>query len=198
MLTPPRFQASTVSTPASVVILFVILLLCSIWSFCILIAVLRANNTALWIAFWDIVCMGALIAGVAVTSNLANYECGTVVRTYYYTADGRRLSDPFVSDQAVQRQQFWDHPGNCNLLKAAWGLAIANIIMFFITALLAISIYKQNEEEMRLERPRSAIVQEKVYMEYPDRPRRAHRSRHASRSDRRRGEGIYGDRFSEY
>lgn len=148
--------------------------------------------------------MGALIAGVAVTSNLANYECGTVVRTYYYTADGQRLSDPLGSDQAVQRQQFWDHPGNCNLLKAAWGLAIANIIMFFITALLAISIYKQNEEEMRLAeferlgRPRSAIVQEKVYMEYPDRPRRAHRSRHAGRSDRRRGEGIYSDRWSEY
>ncbi|KAI5818052.1 hypothetical protein BZA77DRAFT_386417 [Pyronema omphalodes] len=191
------FQSSTHPTPASIVILFLILLLSSIWSFCILIAVLRAHNTALWITFWDILIVGGLIAGISITSNLANYECGAVIRTYYYTVDGRRLSDPgfLISDQP--QQQFWDKAGNCALLKAAWGLALVNVLLFFGTALLAWLVYRRNQQVVLLVSPPSEIKEE-VFVEYPDRPRRMHRSSRASRSDRRRGEGIYGERYEEY
>jgi len=142
--------------------------------------------------------MGALIAAVATTSNIANYECNAVAQntnqTIYITSDGQRIAT-FPTNVPVDNTiDFWDNPDNCTLIKAAWGLAIANIIMFFITAILAVIIYKQNEEEMnkgRIVVVEDAPVVEKVYTEpagYPERPRQARRShgRHprSSRSSR--------------
>jgi len=189
-----------------VLTLFVVTLLASVWAFCILIAVLRAGNTALWIAFWDVVAMGALIAAVAMTSRIANYECNAVVtpaatQTVFITSDGQRITgtpanvnftDNGNNNNNNNNNEFWNNPDNCSLIKAAWGLAIANIIMFFITAILAVVVYKQNEQEM--ERHRTFIVEdtpsgEKIFVDpaaahYPERPRRAHRSHHPSGSSR--------------
>jgi len=197
------YNSNAIRAPGGVICLFVVTLLASVWAFCILIAVLRANNTALWIAFWDIVAMGALIAGVATTSNIANYECNAVSQntsqTVFYTADGERITtrpnNVITTTTGDSDRDFWDNPNNCNLIKAAWGLAIANIIMFFITALLAISIYRNNEEEMK---NRTVIIDEagppvieKVYTEYPEQPRRARRSHRSRSSGRPRRSASY-------
>jgi hypothetical protein len=187
-----RYNGNTINTPGGVMCLFIVTLLAFVWAFCILIAVMRANNTALWIGFWDIVAMGALIAGVAMTSNIANYECTAVsqnsAQTIYYTADGQRVAtrpNTIINDS---NSNFWDNPNNCNLIKAAWGLAITNIIMFFITAVLAVIIYKNNKEEMKnmviVDNGRVPVA-EKIYTEYPERPRRARRSHRSSRSSGR-------------
>lgn len=176
--------------------LFIITLLASIWSFCILLAVVRARNTALWITFWDIVAMGALIAAVATTSNIANYECTAVQNNpqtvYYITPEGQRI--PTTNSALVgnpdEEEELWDHPDYCNLIKGAWGLAIANIILFFITAILAAVIWKQNKDRSKEtviveERAPPTVVREKVYHDdYPRRPRRARRSHGGSRSSR--------------
>ncbi|KAF8245187.1 hypothetical protein K440DRAFT_587289 [Wilcoxina mikolae CBS 423.85] len=186
------YNGNTINTPGGVMCLFIVTLLASVWAFCILIAVMRANNTALWIVFWDIVAMGALIAGVATTSTIANYECAAtsqnVAQTVYYTADGQRVAtrpNTIINDS---NNDFWDNPDNCNIIKAAWGLAIANIIMFFITAILTVMVYKSNEEEMRnrviVDDGRVPVV-EKIYTQYPERPRRARRSHRSSRSSGR-------------
>ncbi|KAI5856027.1 hypothetical protein BZA05DRAFT_429081 [Tricharina praecox] len=190
-----RYNGNNIDTPGGVLTLFIVTLLASVWSFCILIAVLRAGNTALWIAFWDIVAMGALIAGVATTSNIANYECNAVgqstTQTVFITSDGQRITAVPTGTATDNRTDFSDNPNNCNLIKAAWGLAIANIIMFFITAILAVVVCKQNEQEMEKNRTvviEDAPVVEKVYTDpagYPERPRRARRSHgHHSRSSR--------------
>ncbi|TGZ76327.1 hypothetical protein EX30DRAFT_324836, partial [Ascodesmis nigricans] len=142
-----------VKTPGGVMALFIITLIASVWAFCILLAVLRARNTALWITFWDLVAMGALIAAVATTANIANYECTaapTTSETVYITPEGQRISRQniaILNDE--DDEELWNHPDYCNLLKAAWGLAIANIIMFFVTAILAGVIWKQNKDLQR-------------------------------------------------
>jgi len=190
------YNSHNIDTHGGVLTLFIVTLLASIWAFCILIAVLRARNTALWITFWDIIAMGALIAGVATTSNIANYQCNAVgattttsATTYYITENNQRIAvNPVNTTTAANNgNDFADDANNCNMIKAAWGLAIANIIMFFITAILAVVIYRQNmEEDQRdviVEERRSPIV-EKVYepeLERPRRARRHHRERRPSR-----------------
>jgi hypothetical protein len=200
-----RYNSHDIDIPGGVIALFVVTLLASVWSFWILLAVLRARNTALWIAFWDIVAMGALIASVAVTSEIATYECNAVppntVNTVYITSDGRRFNGIPADVDDDDRVDLWDDPDNCNLVKAAWGLAIANIIMFFITAILAVVVYRQNMGEMRNTIVEDAPVVEKIYTSpagYPERPRRARRSHRSSRSSRPRSVSrtyVYNDRL---
>jgi len=192
------YNENTVKQPGGVLALFIITILASVWSFCILIATARARNTALWITFWDIVAMAALIAAVATCSNIANYECSAVSQNSQqtiYIVDGRQVSSNSVQikQDTDDDDQLWDNPDYCNLIKAAWGLGIANIIMFFITAILAAVIYKQNQkpkDETTIyvdERSPAPIVHEKVYTEdYPRRPRRSHRSSRSSHSHRSR------------
>lgn len=183
-------------TPGSVITLFVATLLASVWAFCILIAALRARNTALWIAFWDIVAMGLLIAGVAVTSDLVNNQCTaaaavtttTNTTVVYETADGQRVAGrpALATNTNDNDDDFWDDLNNCNLIKAAWILAIINIVLFFISAILAVVVYRQNEQEAANRVVVEEPIVEKVYTEpvYPERPRRARRSHRSSRSRR--------------
>ena len=177
-------------TPGGVLCLFIVTLLSSVWAFCILIVVARARNTALWIAFWDLVAMGILIAGVATTSNIANYECNAVSQnTVFVTSDGQRLTAENARNNGNNNSNnFWDNPNNCNLIKAAWGLAIADIILFFVSAILAVVIYRQNMESFRdrvVVGKRSRAVEE-VYVERPRRTRTRSSSHRSSRSGRPR------------
>jgi len=179
------YNSHGANTPGGVLCLFIVTLLSSVWAFCILIVVTRARNTALWIAFWDMVAMGILIAGVATTSNIANFECNAVSQnTIFVTSDGQRLTA-----ENNNNKNFWDNPNNCNLIKAAWGLAIANIILFFISAILAVVIYRQNMESFRdrvvvgKRRPRAV---EEVYVQRPRRARTRSSSHRSSRSGRTR------------
>lgn len=193
------YNEANQETPGSIITLFVGCLLGSIWAFCILLVVQRARNTALWIVFWDIVAMAVLIAGVATTSDIANTECNaSQAAQQVVIIDGERISTnqlDSVDINGAEPDGPWVNPDNCNLIKAAWGLAIANIVMFFITAILAGVIYRQNKEEdeqtaVIVEEPAviggpPPVMREKVYTEeYDDYPRRPHRSRrhHRERS----------------
>jgi len=191
------YNSHTVGAPGMILLLFVGCLLASVWAFCIMIAVQRAGNTALWIAFWDFVAMGVLIGAVAATNNIANYQCTNMSRspqTIYITPDGQRITaggDPI--EDGDKTDDIWESPDYCGLIKGAWGLAIANIVMFFITGILAIVIYRQNEDakkqrETVIIEEAPPIVEEKYYPEddYPRRPRRSSRSHHSRRHSRPR------------
>ncbi|KAF8470778.1 hypothetical protein BDZ91DRAFT_630374, partial [Kalaharituber pfeilii] len=124
-----HYNRNDALTPGSIHFLFVVTLLCSVWAFCILITYLRARNTALWITFFDIVAMGLLIGGVVVTADIANGDCVAVDTNVAVVED----DGPFTYRQ------------HCSEIKAAWGLAITNIVLFFLTAILAAMIYRQNQ-----------------------------------------------------
>jgi len=167
------YNKNGVVPPSGIVCLFVVALLASVWSFCVLITAMRARNTALWMSFFDICFMAALIAGVVLLSNIANSECVFArVASVIYTTDGQKV----WQSGGNSGDGIWHNDDNCSLAKAAWGLGITNIILFFITAILAAVVYKQNEEEDN--------VVEKVYTTraadpYTRHPRR-HRHRHRS------------------
>jgi hypothetical protein len=174
--------------PAGIITLFIVALLASIWSFCILIAAVRARNTALWIAFFDICFMGALIAGVVLLANIANVTCiAAPITGVVYASDGEKIYQAGITNGAGA-DPVWRNGGRCALAKAAWGLGITNVILFFITAILAVVAYKKNEEE--------DSMRDKVYVVDPPytgshSPRR-HRHRHRSP---RSGEYIVEERF---
>jgi hypothetical protein len=179
------YNSHGANPPGGVLCLFIVTLLSSVWAFCILIAVARARNTALWIAFWDLVAVGILIAGVATTSNIANIECNAFSQnTIFVTSDGQQLT----AENTGNGKNLWDNPNNCNLIRAAWGLTIANIILFFLSAILAVVIYRQNLEGFRErvvvgKRPRAV---EEVYVERPRRARTRSSSHRSSRNGRTR------------
>lgn len=225
------YNSNNSQTPGSIQFLFVVAILASVWAFCILITFLRAKNTALWMTFFDVVAMALLIASVIVLSDIANVQCVAVVNqvitpqdvnnsgnTNYYPTDldpgqkwwNSRLAKRATNDIPVYRS-------HCSQIKAAWGLAIANIILFFITAILTALIYRQNQQ------PSSPVIREKFIVEQPlapqpvaapppvfqdpyygpprrhSRDHRSHRS-HRSHSHRsRNGESHYdGRRGSDY
>lgn len=179
-----------VAPPPGIVCLFVVALLASIWSFCVLITAMRARNTALWMTLFDIGFFAALIAGVVLLSNIANVECVVApVTGVIYTSDGEKIWPSGVNVNNDWNHRVWGNNHNCSLAKAAWGLGIINIILFFITAILAATVYKQNEEEDQMV--------EKVYTTraadpYTQRHPRRHRHRHRSP---RTGEYIVEERI---
>ncbi|KAI5803580.1 hypothetical protein DFH27DRAFT_460900, partial [Peziza echinospora] len=164
---------NTDSAPGKIQFLFVVCLLASIWAFCILIAVIRAGNTALWITALDILGAALLIASVVVASDIANRgECvtgggvvnmgGSGTTKYYYDENGvwRAYPNDGTGDTTVNLRDggWWiQGDGRCSKLKAAWGLAIANIVLFFITAILAAVVSR--EKNVLVAR------REKVYIE---------------------------------
>lgn len=182
------------SVPSGIMALFIVTLLAWVWAFCILILWLRARNTALWIAFWDVVAMGILITGVAMAANLVTEQCSDVNQDFFIISpDGTQTlqtqnpndpNDPLTggSNGGTNR---------CALLQGAWALAIANIVFFFVTAILSLVIWRENR--YLFEEP---VIREKIIVD-PEIPRRArhHHSRrhHRSRqpSGRVRTERVY-------
>ncbi|PUU81931.1 hypothetical protein B9Z19DRAFT_969928 [Tuber borchii] len=183
------YNKNGVAPPSGIVCLFIVALLASIWSFCVLITAMRARNTALWMTIFDIGFFAALIAGVVLLSNIASVQCVMApVTGAIITSDGEKIWPSGVNFNDWNTR-VWSNNHNCSLAKAAWGLGITNIILFFITALLAATVYRNNEEEDQMV--------EKVYTTraadpYAQRHSRRHRHRHRSP---RTGEYIVEERI---
>lgn len=166
--------------PAAILCLFIVALLASVWAVCILITQLRARNTALWMAVGDIIIMAALIAGVILITNITTTRCVPyVAQTVAYTTTGEKV----WTTNNVAMDPMWGQTNRCDLAKAALGLGIANIILFFILAILSIVVYKQNKQEDE------ELAREKVYTRrgsasYSSRSPSHRRHRHRHRDPR--------------
>lgn len=171
------YNSADADTPGEIQFLFVIAILATVWSFCILITYLRAKNTALWMTFFDVVALALFIAAVVVLSDIANNECNvvggiTVINNpddniVYYPADYRnpgtrrwllKRQGVIVDPDLVRTDGEYTYRQHCGEIKGAWGLAIANIILFFISAILTVVIYKNAQ---------TPIVREKIIIDPP-------------------------------
>ena len=211
-----HYDRNDALTPGSIHFLFIVTLLASVWSFCILITYLRAKNTALWMTFFDVVAMTLLIAAVVVLGDIANIQCivnqvitptPDTVNSYTqnYIPDDKwwntRLAR-FIKRQIIQDSDQYTYRQHCGEIKAAWGLAIANIFLFFISAILTVVIYGQNQQpfvrkkiiiEPPLVHPAPSVaapppVFQNPYYGPPRRHSRDH-SHHSHRSYRNRSHG---------
>lgn len=172
------FANNHVVAPAAILCLFTVALLASIWAFCVLITQIRAHNTALWMAFWDVAFMAALIAGVVLLANITTTQCTGYLTQITVTYDRATGSE-------VWRSQDLDgDSSHCSLAKVALGFGIVNILLFFISAILSAMIYQRNRQEDE------SIIREEIYTRDASRPpsHRRHRYRHR---DPRTGEYTF-------
>ncbi|KAF8425250.1 hypothetical protein EV426DRAFT_64182 [Tirmania nivea] len=155
-----HYNRNNARIPGPIQFLFIVAILASVWSFCVLVTFLRARNTALWMTFLDLVTMALLIAAVVVLSNIANVYCDAEgVSQIIIPQDISSKYYPSGDERWWSTEGIYTYRQHCGQIKAAWGLAIANIIFFLMTAILTALIYLQNRQ-----RP---VVREKVVVEQP-------------------------------
>ncbi|EPS35872.1 hypothetical protein H072_10650 [Dactylellina haptotyla CBS 200.50] len=128
------YSRSGVGTPESIVYMFAVGILGTVWSILILITFLRANNVSFTICFFDFLGMILCIVGVALLTKPAIDEC----------AAAKANSD--VNNE-ISRTNNVD--AICGLLRASWGLALANIIFFFLVCIGGIQIATMVADEYR-------------------------------------------------
>lgn len=172
------YNKAGLKTPDGVMLLFIVGILASIWTLSTLILYMRANIVPLWVVFWDVVAMALFIAGVVMIGNVTESNCvayySSWQQTTWYRTEWSANGDP--SDPATKiilgdtaRETMYDETGPmvynkpCSLLKAAFGLAIAAIVLFFFTALLGIGVYRDVKERGNRRIIKEEIIEEGGY-----------------------------------
>lgn len=115
--------------PAFVLVLFIVVVIATAWVVATMLGYSIAKHNGYFVALVDLLLFGGLIAGVAVLEPVNKTSCSNPdVRNSVYL-----LSGPFL----YQFDNF------CNLLKASFGLAIIDIILFFFTTVSPACPYPQ-------------------------------------------------------
>lgn len=125
------FNKNNQLTPIFILVLFIVSVLALAWAFFTLILYHRARTSGRFVAFVDLLFVGALIAGVYELRSITNASC---------TSFGRSSNDIYLNlgpfgYLGVQTSNTLSVHLNksCAMLKACFALAIMNIIFFFIT-----------------------------------------------------------------
>jgi len=162
------FNSRNLLTPRSILVLFIVSVLGTLFLYT------RARHSAKFVAFVDLLFVGAFIGAVYELRGIADADCTNISRSGQYSTDlgifsisGNRY------DLDVNRQ--------CAMLKASWAFAIMNIFFFFFTTLLALLVHHHHRHDTD-----RVVVRREVH-----RSRHGHRSRsprysHQSRSRSRR------------
>ncbi|KAF1838828.1 hypothetical protein BDW02DRAFT_644398 [Decorospora gaudefroyi] len=145
-------------TPRSILILFIVSVLGAAWAMGTLFLYTRAKHSAKFVAFIDLLFMGAFIGAVYELRGISDADCSNWVSDGSYNADLGLFN---ISGNTYE----WNVDRQCAMLKASWAFGIMNIIFFFITAILALLVHRHHRNDDRV------VVKREV-----------HRSRHGHRS----------------
>lgn len=156
------FDDANQLTPRSILVLFIVSVLACAWALATLIRLNSTRRSALFVAFIDLCFVGAFIAGVWFLRYIGDANCTNFRDARIYFEIG-----PF-GYYGAQSGSGWslNINKNCAMLKASWAFGIMNTIFFFITAILAVFLHR-NE--------RAVVIKE------------VRRSRHSSRRGHSRG-----------
>ena len=112
------YQAANQLTPAYVLVLFIVSVMAGVWCLLTLLFFLMARHNAYFLAFIDFCFFIGFIAGVATLRNIANTSC---------TDLGSDVGKQIYIESGVFVNNFGSF---CNILKAAFGLSILEILFF--------------------------------------------------------------------
>ncbi|KAH8152674.1 uncharacterized protein LAJ45_03515 [Morchella importuna] len=119
------------TAPDTVLCLFVVAILATAWALVTLFLFHRGRFTDLWVAVVDLCFFGVLIAGVVLLGRVAeNTDC---VGAWSNAGWGN-----WNVGVRVDR--------TCSMYKAAWGLGILNVLLFFFTAVMAGMIWRRGRD----------------------------------------------------
>ncbi|KAF8442741.1 hypothetical protein BGX38DRAFT_1067915, partial [Terfezia claveryi] len=134
-----QYDKNSQSTPAEILVLFIASLAGTAWALVSFFQFHHSIGLSLLVFVMDMVILGGLIAGVVFLRSVRNQDC-TVVSVPITVTWGDHSS-------SWDNGRGWDisFKKSCMMLKAAWALGIVDCVLFFISALLALFIYRRNE-----------------------------------------------------
>ncbi|TKA79114.1 hypothetical protein B0A55_02409 [Friedmanniomyces simplex] len=129
-----QYVHANLLTPSYILVLFIVSVIALAWAVFTTIDYLRARHDALFVAFFDLALVGALIAGVYYLRGIAGQNCtsgnaGTTNGGIYVNVSTNKT---------------------CAMLKAAFALAIIDILAFFVTFLLALLVHRNHRNDDRV------------------------------------------------
>ncbi|CDM33703.1 hypothetical protein DTO013E5_1475 [Penicillium roqueforti] len=159
-------------TPPYILVLFIVSVIAVFWAIDTLIRFSTTKRSAIFVAFMDLLFVGAFIAAVYELRFITNANCASWHGGSVWISLG-----PFGSyGQSTNNPLSLDVNKTCAMLKACFALGIMETIFFFWTALLALFLYHSH-------RP---VVKETIVRRRSHSSRRGHgsgsHSRHRSSS----------------
>ncbi|KAI0390840.1 hypothetical protein F5Y17DRAFT_38892 [Xylariaceae sp. FL0594] len=121
-------------TPTYILVLFIVSILACAWALFTLLSAHRSRSNGSFIAFIDLLFVGAFIAAVYELRFITDADCASITPGSRYDATlGAFGYAATVSGVGVDVRV----DKSCAMLKAAFALGIVNAILFFFTAVLA-------------------------------------------------------------
>ncbi|KAJ5804779.1 uncharacterized protein N7518_001082 [Penicillium psychrosexuale] len=160
-------------TPPYILVLFIVSVIAVFWAIDTLIRFSTTKRSAIFVAFMDLLFVGAFIAAVYELRFITNANCASWHGGSVWISLG-----PFGSyGQSTNNPLSLDVNKTCAMLKACFALGIMETIFFFWTALLALFLYHSH---------RPVVVKETTVRRRSHSSRRGHgsgsHSRHRSSS----------------
>ncbi|KAF2102721.1 hypothetical protein NA57DRAFT_31508 [Rhizodiscina lignyota] len=176
------YTQANMLTPNAVLVLFIVSTLALAWAFFTLIDYARARRSGYFVAFVDLLFVGAFIAGVWYLRGITDANCSHFGSSRLY------LNLGVFGNYGVSVNSPWAaHINkNCAMLKASFAFGIMNIIFFFITFFFALLVgrhHSRKEETVVVRRSSSHRGNRRsTSREYASSPRRSHQSHRSRRS----------------
>ncbi|KAF2867193.1 hypothetical protein BDV95DRAFT_631322 [Massariosphaeria phaeospora] len=166
------FEQAQVLTPRYILVLFIVSVLGAAWAIGTLFLYSRARHSAGFVAFIDLLFMGAFIGAVYALRHIADADCANWASDSNWSAN--------FGDLGITGSR-WRLNVNkpCAMLKAAFALGIMNCIFFFITSILALLVHRHHRDD------RVVVKRETHVSRHAHRGHRSRSPRHSHHSSRR-------------
>jgi uncharacterized membrane protein len=112
-----QYNSQNALTPRSILILFIVSVLAAVWAIGTLFLYARAKHSAKFVAFIDLLFVGAFIGAVYELRGIADADCSNVASSGSYNADLGIIS---VSGDRYRLNV----DRSCAMLKASWAFGI--------------------------------------------------------------------------
>lgn len=172
------FNDHNALTPQPILIMFIVAVLAAAWIVGTLFLYARAKHSAGFVAFVDLLFVGAWIGAVVEMRWIGNADC----------THGRFVNDNFwkayLPGITIGIDRFTiSVDKDCALLKASWALAIMNCIFFALTFFFALFVHRHWSDRDRVVVKRETHYSRHGHRSHRSRsPRHSHHSHHSRRS----------------
>jgi hypothetical protein len=156
-------------TPRTILILFIVAVLGAAWAIGTLFLYARAKHSAGFVAFIDLLFVGAFIGAVYELREVTKWDCTHASEGATHTAN-LGLFSVSANGYSLNTNK------ECAMLKASFAFGIMNCIFFFLTFLLALLVHRHYDS-----RDRVVVKREHHSSRHSHRSRSPRHSHHSSR-----------------
>jgi len=170
------YTVSNSLTPDSILVLFIVSVLGAVWAIGTLFLYARAKHSAGFVAFIDLLFIGAFIGAVYALRGISNQNCTHFTAGSFYFDLGALgyIGRNSNNKWAINTNK------NCAMLKASFAFGIMNCIFFALTFFFALLVHHHHKDD-RVVVKRETHSSRRSHRGPASRsPRRSHHSSHRS------------------